>query len=167
MGGNENPTLCIHEDLERGTIFPYFFYTTYRSRCVLSVLRVYSLCCHQLHHFLSGKVIPTQQAMACAYMYASSIIIILYWWAHLSKSFQINSKRRWAESCEACCQRALLNVQIITLFTVCTEVHLSSCQLKVHAGSFCASIIHQTLTWTTGSLTCAHDHSCACVYTHG
>ena len=39
---------------------------------------------------------------------------------------------------------------------------------KVHAGCFCASIIHRTLTWTTGSLMCIHyicDHSYACVYT--
>ena len=36
-----------------------------------------------------------------------------------------------------------------------------------HAGSFPVSVIHQTLTWTTGSLSCIHDHSCACVYTWG
>ena len=36
---------------------------------------------------------------------------------------------------------------------------------KVHAGSLCVSIIHQTLTWTTGSLTCVRDHSYACGYT--
>ena len=29
------------------------------------------------------------------------------------------------------------------------------------------SIIHQTLTWTTGSLTCVHDHSYTYVYTQG
>ena len=29
------------------------------------------------------------------------------------------------------------------------------------------SVIHQTLTWTTGSLTCVCDYSYACVYTHG
>ena len=38
---------------------------------------------------------------------------------------------------------------------------------KVHAGSFCVSVIHQTLTWTTGSLTCVQDHSYACIYTGG
>ena len=38
---------------------------------------------------------------------------------------------------------------------------------KVHAGSFRASAIHRTLTWTTGSLTCIRDHSLACVYTRG
>ena len=36
---------------------------------------------------------------------------------------------------------------------------------QVHAGSFCVSVIHQTLTWTTGSFTCVCDHSYACVYT--
>ena len=36
----------------------------------------------------------------------------------------------------------------------------------MHAGSFCVSVIHGTMTWTTGSLTCVRDHSFACVYTH-
>ena len=36
---------------------------------------------------------------------------------------------------------------------------------KVHAGSSRVSIIYRPLTWTTGSLTCVRDHSCACVYT--
>ena len=39
--------------------------------------------------------------------------------------------------------------------------------LHMHAGSFCLSVIHRTLTWTTGSLTCVRDHSYACVYTRG
>ena len=38
---------------------------------------------------------------------------------------------------------------------------------KVHVGSFRVSIIHRTLRWTTGSLTCVRDHSYACVYTRG
>ena len=37
----------------------------------------------------------------------------------------------------------------------------------MHAGSFRVSVIHWTLTWTTGSLTSVRDHSCACVYTRG
>ena len=38
----------------------------------------------------------------------------------------------------------------------------------MRAGSFSrVSVIHRTLTWTTGSLTCVRDHSCACVYTRG
>ena len=37
---------------------------------------------------------------------------------------------------------------------------------SVHAGSFCVSVMHQTLTWTTGSLTGVRDHSYAWVYTH-
>ena len=44
--------------------------------------------------------------------------------------------------------------------------HQLSYYFSVHAGTFCVSVIHQTLTWTTGSLTCVHDHSCAWVYTH-
>ena len=32
--------------------------------------------------------------------------------------------------------------------------------LQVHAGSFRVSVIHRTLTWTTGSVTsCVRDHS--------
>ena len=32
---------------------------------------------------------------------------------------------------------------------------------------FCVTVIHQTLTWTTGSLMCVREHSYACVYTWG
>ena len=39
--------------------------------------------------------------------------------------------------------------------------------LQVHDGSFIVSVIHRTLTWTTGSLTCVCDLSCAFVYTRG
>ena len=45
--------------------------------------------------------------------------------------------------------------------------YLTLIKYKVHAGSFRISVIHRTLTWTTGSLTCVHDRSCACVYTRG
>ena len=31
----------------------------------------------------------------------------------------------------------------------------------------CDSVIHRTLTWTTGSSACVRDHSCAWVYTRG
>ena len=43
--------------------------------------------------------------------------------------------------------------------------HQLSYSFSVRAGFFHVSIIHQPLTWTTGSLTCVHDHSCACIYT--
>ena len=36
---------------------------------------------------------------------------------------------------------------------------------KAHAGSFRVCIVHRTLTWTTGSLTCLRDHSYARIYT--
>ena len=39
--------------------------------------------------------------------------------------------------------------------------------VSAHAGSFRVSAIHQTLTWTTGSLSCVRDHSCVCAYTQG
>ena len=41
---------------------------------------------------------------------------------------------------------------------------------KVHAGSFHVSVIHRTMTWTAGCLTCVHDNSYGsyvCVYTQG
>ena len=50
------------------------------------------------------------------------------------------------------------------------QPHCAKCQLSyyfsVHAASFHVSVIHQTLTWNTGSLLCVCDHSCACIYTH-
>ena len=53
------------------------------------------------------------------------------------------------------------NVLIITLlFPFAEQKYIYSPVSKVHAGSFRVSIIHQTLTWTTGSLTCICDHSC-------
>ena len=36
--------------------------------------------------------------------------------------------------------------------------------LEGHAGSFRVSVIHQTLTWTTGYLACIHDHVCVHIY---
>ena len=40
-------------------------------------------------------------------------------------------------------------------------------EYKRIAGYFRVSIIHRTLTCTTGSLTCVHGLSCPCVYTRG
>ena len=42
-----------------------------------------------------------------------------------------------------------------------TQVRFFSC-----VQCFLVSVIHQTLTWTTGSLTCIRDHSYVCVHTH-
>ena len=44
---------------------------------------------------------------------------------------------------------------------------IPSSEVQVHAGYVRVSIIHRTLTWTTGSLTCVHGLSYACVYTRG
>ena len=49
--------------------------------------------------------------------------------------------------------------------TAATRAALPSSTM--HAGSFYVSVIHQILTWTTGSLMCIRDHSFACVYTRG
>ena len=97
------------------------------------------------------------------------VIIIVAWiGAFISQSFQINSKRCRVESFEARCQWALLSVQIITLlFPLTVLKYINPPVSKVHAGSLSVSAIHQTLTWTTGSLACVRVHSCACVYTRG
>ena len=59
-------------------------------------------------------------------------------------------------------------MQIITLlFSFTVHKYIYPPVSKVHAGSFCVSIIHRTLTWTIGSLTCVRDYSYACVYTQG
>ena len=91
----------------------------------------------------------------------------LYSWVRLSQCFQIDSKRRIGnESFEACCRWALLNVQIITLlFPSTVQKYIYSPVSKVHAGSYRVSVIHRTLTWTTGSLTCVRYYESA--YTRG
>ena len=40
--------------------------------------------------------------------------------------------------------------------------YLTQINYKVHAGPFRVSANHRALTWITGSLTCARDHSYAC-----
>ena len=42
--------------------------------------------------------------------------------------------------------------------------HSRVTQPTVHAGCLSVSIIHQTLTWTTGSLTCGHINACNCTW---
>ena len=49
----------------------------------------------------------------------------------------------------------------------CRQPHSVFGGASVQAGSFRVSVIHRTLTWTTGSLTCVRDHSYACVHTRG
>ena len=95
------------------------------------------------------------------------IIFIVLIGAFLS-IFQIDSKRRRAESVEACCQWALLNVQIIApLFPFTVQKYMYPPVSRVAAGSFRVSVIHRTLTWTAGFLTCVRDYSYACVFTRG
>ena len=86
--------------------------------------------------------------------------------------------------CSSHCHRGSKHCELVQLahshgsytFTrTLTSTQLQPCCVKrqviycfsVHAGSFHVSIIHQTLTWTTGSLSCVHDHSCACLYVRG
>ena len=45
---------------------------------------------------------------------------------------------------------------IILLFTFTVQKYIYPPVGKVHAWSFRVSIIHQTLTWTTGSLMCIY-----------
>ena len=60
---------------------------------------------------------------------------------------------------------AHLNQHSYKLQPRCAKCQLSY-YFSVHAASFHVSVIHQTLTWNTGSLLCICDHSCACIYTH-
>ena len=97
-------------------------------------------------------VSPRPCLQACNVMF---IIIVL-----IDAFISIFSKRRRAESFEACCQGALLNVQIIALlFPFIVQKYIYAPVSKVHAGSFHVSAIHWTRTWTTGALTCVRDYS--------
>ena len=58
-----------------------------------------------------------------------------------------------------------LDTTLLFKFTV--QMHIYPSVSKVHAGCFHVSVIHWTLTWTMGSLTCLCDNSYACIYTHG
>ena len=64
---------------------------------------------------------------------------------------------------------AILSVQIIghypNIWIYCKK-HIYPFVNNVHAGGFHVSVIHRSLTWITGSLTCVRDHSYACVYIH-
>ena len=66
-------------------------------------------------------------------------------------------------SFEACRQWELLSVQntleTTLLFTFTVQKYSYPSVSKAHARCFRVCVIHQTLTWTTGSLTCAHDPS--------
>ena len=62
--------------------------------------------------------------------------------------------------------RYLLFMQTIALlFPFTVHKYIYPPISKVHAGSFRVFVIHQTLTRTTGSLTCVRDYFYACVYT--
>ena len=63
-------------------------------------------------------------------------------------------QRTGNSGCFPCGKRAAI-VRRYTVF------YISSVQC------FHVSIIHQTLTWTTGSLSCVRDHSFACICTRG
>ena len=74
--------------------------------------------------------------------------------------------------CTLCCPKGIFTMGNSVRFpqgkTAATESrNPTSSNYSVHDGVFRVSIIHRTLTWTTGSLTCVHDHVYACVHTHG
>ena len=78
-----------------------------------------------------------------------------------------------AESFEACCQWALLSVQITRRYTLrfkfTVHKYIYSSVRKVHAVSFRVfrNPPNSDMDYYTGSLTCVRDHSYACVYTLG
>ena len=70
------------------------------------------------------------------------------------------------EAC--CCKWALLvckSLDNTLLFKFTVQKYIYPSAGNVHAGCFRVLVIHRTLTWTTGSLTCVRGHSYACVYT--
>ena len=67
-------------------------------------------------------------------------------------------------SFEACCHIVCKSLDTTLLCKLTVQKYMDPFVSKAHAGFFCVSVIHQTLTWTTGSL---RDHSYACVYTQG
>ena len=63
------------------------------------------------------------------------------------------------------CKSLDTTLSLLLKYTVQKYIYPSV--LQVHTGSFCVSVVHQTLTWTTQSLMCIRDHSYVCVYTQG
>ena len=89
-----------------------------------------------------------------------------------------------AVSFQAWCQWALLSVHITRHYDLISEdskrnemilrpcsgqkhINILYFSVKTHAGSFRVSVIHPTLTKTTGSVKCVRDHSSACIFTRG
>ena len=84
------------------------------------------------------------------------------------KLFKSNQSTAGLKSLKPARQQALLSVQIIALlFPFTVQKYVYPPVSKAHAGSLRVSVIHQTQTWTTGSLACIRDCSCVCVYTRG
>ena len=75
----------------------------------------------------------------------------------------------WRWQCIFCCSSQ--SVQIfnrgVSHLTLQQPQEQSYPILQVYTGSFCVSVIYQTLTWTTGSWSCLCDHSYVCVHTWG
>ena len=73
---------------------------------------------------LEDKTVTICNDHSCCLLYC---FIVLYWWAHLSfQSFWINSKRRRAESFEACCQSDMDYMNLCVMGVGHTEHRVST-----------------------------------------
>ena len=94
----------------------------------------------------------TSYTTVCYYYYC----IDKHTYLHVSKSTQSAAGLKALKS--AANGRYLMCKSITLLFPFTVQKYIYSPVGKVHAGSFHVSVIHRNLTWTTGSLTCVHDH---------
>ena len=65
----------------------------------------------------------------------------------------------------SCGSHAFTHTLTSTQLQPCGAKRQLSYYFSVHAGSFHVSVSQRTLTWTTGSLACVRDNSCAFIYT--
>ena len=105
----------------------------------------------------------------CIVLYFILYFIVLYCIVYAYLSVNLSKSTQCAAGLKALKPAAnghyFTNVQIMTLlFPFTVQNYMYPPVSKVHAGSFRVSVIHRTLTWTTGSLTCVRDHSCARIY---
>ena len=80
----------------------------------------------------------------------SQLILIAYSFSSAEYKFSCFKKQKTFYNCIV--QMGFLPWEIQVAFP--RESQLQQSQPTVHAGCLCVPIIHQTLTWTTGSLTC-------------
>ena len=107
-------------------------------------------CCCCLSIFLS-KFARRRHKVSKALVYIFFLIfchrLVIYWWVQFLSYFTFYN---------CIVPVGFLPWEIRVVFPAESQLRQShATQPTVHAGCFSVSIIHRTLTWTTGSLTCA------------